>query len=76
MDRGPRPDFSNEDILTDGFGIECLIFKEKFWYPEVMSNESHWVPIAEDPLSCSGDQSLFEVKRLAIIFVIQENVQT
>ena len=76
MDRGPRPDFSNEDMLNDDFGIECLTFKERFWYPEVMSNESHWVPIAEDPLSCIGDQSLYDVKRLAIIFVLQENVET
>ena len=76
MDRGPRPDFSNEDILPDNFGIECLAFKERFWYPETMSNASHWVPIAEDPFSCIGDQSLYEVKRLAIIFVFQENVGT
>ena len=72
---GPRPD-SIENPTIDDVGIECLTFKEIFWYPEVMSNESHWVPIAEDPLSCIGDQSLHEVKRLAIIFVIQATVET
>ena len=72
---GPRP-WPIEDMPTDDIGIECLALKEKFWYPEVLSNESHWVPIAEDPLSCIGDQSLFEVKRLAIIFVIQATVET
>ena len=66
---------STDDMSMDAIGIECLTFKDRFWYPEVMSNESHWVPTAEDPLSCIGDQSLFEVKRLAIIFVIQANVQ-
>ena len=52
---------STDDMSMDAIGIECLAFKERFWYPEVMSNESHWVPIA---------------KRLAIIFVFQANVQT
>ena len=66
---------STEDMSMDDIGIECLAFKERFWYPEMMSNESHWVPIAEDPLSCIGDQSLYEVKRLATIFVFQENVE-
>ena len=72
---GPRP-WPIEDMPTDDIGIECLAFKEKFWYPEVLSNESHWVPIAEDNLSCIGDQSLYEVRRLAIIFVIQGTVET
>ena len=67
---------STDDMSMDAIGIECLTFKERFWYPEVMSNESHWVPIAEDPFSCIGDQSLYDVKRLAIIFVLQENVHT
>ena len=43
---------STDDMSMDAIGIECLTFKERFWYPEVMSNESHWVPTAEDPLSC------------------------
>ena len=72
---GPRP-WPVEDMPTDDIGIECLAFKERFWYPEVMSNESHWVPIAEDPLSYIGDQTLYDVRRLAIIFVIQANVET
>ena len=72
---GPRP-WPVEDMPMDDIGIECLAFKERFWYPEVMSNESHWVPIAEDPLSCIGDQSLYDVRRLAIIFVIQAAVET
>ena len=72
---GPRPD-SIEDMSMDDIGIECLKFKKSFWYPEMMSNESHWVPIAEDPSSCIGDQSLYEVKSLAIIFIVQENVET
>ena len=76
MNRGPRPDFPTVDMSMDEIDIECLTFKERFWYPEVMSNASHWVPIAEDPLSCIGDQSLYDVKRLAIIFVLQENVET
>ena len=67
---------STEDMSMDDIGIECLAFKERFWYPEMMSNESHWVPIAEDPSSCIGDQSLYEVKSLAIIFIFQENVET
>ena len=67
---------STEDMSMDDIAFECLAFKERSWYPEMMSNESHWVPIAEDPLSCIGDQSLYEVKRLASIFRFQENVDT
>ena len=68
--------FLTDEMSMNDIGFACLTFKKKFWYPEIMSNGSHWVPIAEDPLSCIGDQSLYDVNRLAIIFVIQANVET
>ena len=58
----------------DVIAVECLEFKNRFWYPEIMSNTTHWVPSADDPLSCFGDQSLYDVKRLAACFVYQASV--
>ena len=47
----------------------------RFWYPEMMSNDSHWVPTADDPLSCLTDPSLYDVKLMANCFVFQESVK-
>ena len=55
----------------DEIAEECIKFKNKFWYPEIMSNQSHWVPSADDPLSCFGEHSLYDVKRLAGCFLYQ-----
>ena len=61
--------------MDDTSAINCLEFKERFWYPEMMSNYSHWVPTADDPLSCLTEPSLYDVKLLANCFVVQENVR-
>ena len=54
--------------------MNCLKFKDRFWYPKIMSNDSHWIPTADDPLSCLTDPSLYDVKLIANCCVAQENV--
>ena len=66
---------TRETNMTDSLQNECLAFKDKFWYPEVMSEENHWVPSADDPLSCQGKMTLYDVKWLANISVFEEALE-
>ena len=65
--------------FTMGLGYaaerDCLKFKKKSWYPDIMSEDDiHWVPSANDPYNCVGHQSLYEVRRIFACCVFQETL--